>query len=178
MKIIRKLKAIFSKERQTVVLDLEAAEVKAGGAYLHPKGNKGLTYLVRSNDIEIHLSRNKELSDGDIVILKRKEDLPTDKKVNGNIERKSGISTSGPATSGEMYDRFKKRTFSVSLYQHEYDTLMKAINDYGYKRAEFILASANTATRSTMERERKKIVRDHKEIRKEERIARATRQTD
>lgn len=177
MKIIRKLKAIFSKERQTVVLDLEAAEIKAGRAYLHPKGNKGLTYLVRSDDVEIHLSRDKELSDDDMVILKRKGDIPTDKKVNGNIERKRGTSTSGSATSGEMYDRFKKRTFSVSLYQHEYDALMNAIKEYGYKRAEFILASANTATRGTMERERRKIVRVHKEIKKEERIARAAKMT-
>ena len=178
MKIIRKLKAIFSKERQTVVLDLEAAEVKAGRAYLHPKGNKGLTYLVRSNDIEIHLSRNKELSDDDIVLLKRNVDSPSDKKEKKTIEHKTRTRASGSPNSSEMFDRFKKRTFSVSLYQHEYDTLMKAISDYGYKRAEFILASANTATRGTMERERKKIVRDHKEIRKEERIARATRQTD
>lgn len=62
----------------------------------------------------------------------------------------------------------------MSLYQHEYDALMNTIKEYGYKRAEFIIASANTATRGTMDRERKKIVRVHQEIRKEEKSVRAT----
>lgn len=173
MKIIHKLKAIFVKAQQPIVLDLAAAEIKEGRAYLHPKGDRKAIYLVKSDDIEIHLSKNKELSDEDIRALKRKEDAVTDKKEKPKA-KKNEKSNSDLSNSDEIYDRFKKRTFSVSLYQHEYDMLMNTIKEYGYKRAEFIIASANTATRGTMDRERKKIVRVHQEIRKEEKSVRAT----
>ena len=172
MKIIHKLKAIFVKAQQPIILDLSAAEIKEGRAYLHPKGNRKTTYLVRSDDIEIHLSRNEELSDDDIRVLKRKEDAVTDKEGKQKA-KKNENRNSDSSNSEEIYDRFKKRTFSVTLYQHEYDALMNTIKEYGYKRAEFILASANTATRGTMDRERKKIIRGHKEIRKEEKSVRA-----
>lgn len=176
MKIIHKLKAIFVKAQKPIILDLAAAEIKEGRACLHPKGDRQAIYLVKSDDIEIYLSKNKELPDDDIRVLKRKEDALTDKKekqtAKENENRNSDLSN-----SEEIYDRFKKRTFSVSLYQHEYDALMNTIKEYGYKRAEFIIASANTATRGTMERERKKIVRVHKEIRKEEKTAKAAQKT-
>lgn len=80
MKIIHKLKAVFVKVQQPIVLDLAAAEIKEGRAYLHPKGDRKAIYLVKSDDIEIHLSKNKELSDEDIRVLKRKEDAVIDKK--------------------------------------------------------------------------------------------------
>lgn len=174
MKIINRLKAIFNMGQQPIVLDLAAAEIKAGRAYLHPKGDRKTTYQVRSDDIEIYLSRNKELSDEDIRILKRKEDKATDIK-DKQKDKKEGSNNSRLTNSDEMYDRFKKKTFSVTLYQQEYDALMSTIREYGYKRAEFIMASANTATRGTMDRERKKIVRVHKEMRIEEKSARAAK---
>lgn len=173
MKIIHKLKAIFIKEQRPVVLDLAAAEIKSGRAYLHPKGNREVTYLVRSDDIEIYLSRDKALSDDEIVIINKKEAGTLTKESNKKDKRKKEENL-GQDNSREIFDRFKKRTFSVSLYQHEYDALMNTIKEYGYKRAEFIMASANTATRGTMDRERKKIVRVHKEIREEEKTVRAT----
>lgn len=172
MKIIHKLKAIFVKAQQPIILDLVAAEIKDGRAYLHPKGDRKAIYRVKSDDIEIHLGKNKELSDDDIRVLKRKEDAVADKKEKQKA-KKNENRNSDLSNSEEIYDRFKKRTFSVSLYQQEYDALMNTIKEYGYKRAEFIIASANTATRGTMERERKKIVRVHKEIRKEEKTAKA-----
>lgn len=174
MKIIHKLKAIFVKEQQPIILDLAAAEIKAGRAYLHPKGNREATYLVKSDDIEIHLNRSKELSDDDIVILQKKEEIPLAPKVTKTERREMDDNSLNSGNPEEVNDRFKKRTFSVSLYQHEYDALMNTIKEYGYKRAEFIIASANTATRGTMERERMKIVQVHKEIRKEEKSVRAT----
>lgn len=53
---------------------------------------------------------------------------------------------------------------------------MSTIKEYGYRRADFILASANTATKGTMEREHKKLVKAHKEIRQEEKTLKAKQQ--
>lgn len=169
MKVLHKLKALFVKNAQPVVLDLCAAEIKGGRAYLHPKGNHQITYLVRSDDIEICLNGNKELSDDDILVIKKQEDPSIAKKDRPSSNKQvSGNNENNSESYEDVYDRFKKKTFSVSLYQYEYDTLMSTIKEYGYRRADFILASANTATRGTMEREHKKLVKVHKELRKEE----------
>ena len=61
--MFHKLKALFFKSKQQISLDLIAAEIKCGRAYLHPRGNRETTYLIRSDDIEIILNRDKELSD-------------------------------------------------------------------------------------------------------------------
>ena len=50
---------------------------------------------------------------------------------------------------------------------------MDTINKYGYKRSEFILASAHTATQGTMARAQKKVVIARKELRKEEKELKA-----
>jgi ribosomal protein L14 len=54
------------------------------------------------------------------------------------------------------------------LYQDEYDKVIASMKSYGCKRGDFVLACVNTATPGTMEREHKKIVRTHDEIRKEQ----------
>lgn len=74
MKIIKKLKALFKDDRP-ISLGLTAAEVKEGKAYLHPKDNMDITYLVKSDDIEIRLSKGKSQTGKDILIIgKRKKD--------------------------------------------------------------------------------------------------------
>lgn len=169
MKFFKKLKAFFYKDENPVELALKAAEIREGYAYLHPKGDNERVLLVRSDDIEIHLSRGKSLADADVIMRKlKKKDPEKSKQPEGKI-----VSKTKHIENETTYERYKKRTFTVSLYQEEYDALMRAINDYGYKRAEFIMASANTATRGTMEKARKKIVKIHKEIRTEERAAKA-----
>ena len=74
MKIIKKLKALFFKDDQPISLDLFAAEIKEGRAFLHPKDEPNLIYRVKSDDIEIRLSKGKSLTDKDIMVLgKRKK---------------------------------------------------------------------------------------------------------
>ena len=172
--MFHKLKALFFKSKQQISLDLIAAEIKCGRAYLHPRGNRETTYLIRSDDIEIILNRDKELSDNDIVVVKKKEKT-AQKEQDTTKERRSSDSNRKTATGWEQYE---KRKFTVTLYAHEYDALMNTIKEYGYKRAEFIIASANTATRGTMDRERKKIVLQHKQMRKEERTAKEQQRTN
>ena len=53
MNIIKKIRALFTHEKEDVELDLIAAEIKEGKAFLHPRGEENVTYLVRSDDIEI-----------------------------------------------------------------------------------------------------------------------------
>ena len=175
MKIIKKLKALFLKDDRPVSLDLAAAEIKEGRAYLHPKENPTITYRVKSDDIEVRLSKGKSLTDQDIVlIVKRKEPTKDSLKQKESeskqkTDRKAHSKSGAPSEPDYDMNRFKKRTFSVSLYPEEYDVLMEMIQKYGYKRAEFILASAQTATQGTMAKAQKKVLMARKEIRKEER---------
>lgn len=174
MKIIKKLKALFFKDDHPVSLDLIAAEIKEGRAYFHPKENRDTTYLVRSDDIEIRLSKGKSLTDGDILVMGKRKRAekdpvkPRDKKPTQISDKKP--TPSAGDTGHEIYntDRFKKKAFSVSLYPEEYNQLMNTIQKYGYKRSEFILASAQTATQGTMAKAQKKVVIARKELRKEE----------
>lgn len=171
MKVLHKLKALFVKNKQPVALDLVAAEIKNGRAYLHPKENREITYMVRSDDIEIYLNRERGLSEDDIITIPRtKVQINTQKaKPKSNSPKKPSENTN--PVSSDSFERFKKKTFSVTMYQHEYDALISTIKEYGYRRADFILASANTATKGTMEREHKKLIKVHKEMRKEEKTA-------
>lgn len=179
MKIIKKLKALFFKDDQPISLDLFAAEIKEGRAFLHPKDDPTLIYRVKSDDIEIRLSKGKSLTDKDIMVLgkrKKKEDTPSvpkDPKIKLDSEKKQNHFS--PASNGPSSDfsRFKKKTFSVSLYPEEYDILMEMIQKYGYKRSEFILASAQTATQGTMAKAQKKVIMVRKELRKEEKELKA-----
>lgn len=66
MKIINKIKAFFFHQDEPVELDLIAAEIKEGKAYLHPRGEDNVTYLVRSDDIEITLCKGRSISPKDI----------------------------------------------------------------------------------------------------------------
>lgn len=180
MKIIKKLKALFFKDDQPISLDLVAAEIKEGRAFLHPKDDRDTTYLVKSDDIEIRLSKGKSLADNDIMVIrKRKEKGRNEPKGNTKKTKPQITSEKKPDNSGSIvYDlsRFKKKTFSVSLYPEEYDSLMETIQKYGYKRSEFILASAHTATQGTMARAQKKVVMVRKELRKEEKEIKANQQ--
>lgn len=170
MKFINKIKAIFRKNDEQIELDLRAAEIKEGRAFLHTKGATPVTYLVRASDIEIRLNKDAAISELDILTVKRKS--PEEKKSLQNVKqtqdsRKKDNATTKPSSNkGVIYadDRFKKRSFSVSLYQDEYDMLMESIKEYGYKRADFVLACVNTASKGSMEKAHKKIVKTHRAI--------------
>lgn len=179
MKIIKKLKALFFKDDRPVSLDLIAAEIKEGRAFLHPKEDPTVTYLVKSDDIEVRLSKGKNLTDKDIMIVgKRKKGEKDPSKTKEKLPKqtpdpKKPQSHSSFGNTESDWSRFKKKTFSVSLYPEEYDLLMEMIQKYGYKRSEFILASAQTATQGTMAKAQKKVVMVRKEIRKEEKELKA-----
>lgn len=179
MKIFRKLKALFFRDDRPISLDLAAAEIKEGRAYLHPKEDRTITYLIKSDDIEVRLSKGKSLTDKDIMVIgKRKKSekgpqLPKDKNTEHDTQRSK---PKDPNNLGIIYDdmsRFKKKTFSVSLYPEEYDRLMDTIQKSGYKRSEFILASSVSVTEKRMASAQKKVMIARKELRKEEKELKA-----
>ena len=180
MNIIKKIKAFFVHQDETVELDLVAAEIKEGKAFLHLRGEENITYLVKSDDIDIILNKGRSLEPKDILKVERKhkEGKNETKEVDGNTKKQSDDKTPKteksnvvqrivPTASNE-FDRFKKKKFVVSLYPSEYETVMTSMKEYGYKRADFVMACVNSATKGSMEKAHKKIVKTHKELVKEQ----------
>ena len=177
MKIKNILKAFFFHKEEPVELDLSAAEIREGKAFLHPKNEKGVTYLVRSDNIEISLSKGFSLSPENIIKIEPKDQK---KRPEGDAKKNTpqkkdptkatGDKTSASPVADNEFDKYKKRKFVVSLYPDEYDSVMASMKEYGYKRADFVLACVNSATKGTMEREHKKIVKAHTILRKEEKV--------
>ena len=191
MKIINKIKAFFFHQEEPVELDLIAAEIKEGKAFLHPRGEENVTYLIRSDDIEITLSKGRSLNPKDILKTKpkskepekdaKKEDKkdpkqPSTKDLKSDRTSIPPLETTQAAT--DEFDRFKKKKFVVSLYPDEYDSIMSSMKEYGYKRADFVLACVNSAAKGTMEKAHKKIIKSHNEIRKEQQALYAKRQIE
>ena len=187
MKIINKIKAFFTHRNEPVELDLIAAEIKEGKAFLHPRGEEGVTYLIRSDDIEITLSKGRSLTPKDILKTRPKEKTtknsqqaekekakqPPVQTANPNKSIKPALETT--QTTENEFDRFKKRKFVVSLYPEEYDRIMTSMKEYGYKRADFVMACVNTASKGSMEKAHKKIVKEHGERLKEQKEVEARR---
>ena len=168
MKLMNRIKAFFRKNNEPVELDLHAAEIKEGKAFLHTKGDEPVTYLVRASDIEIRLNKDTSLSELDVLTIKKKTPVEKQKtlaqKDAERKDKKSQNTTDSPSKNGVIYadDRFRKRTFSMTVYQEEYGMLMESIKEYGYKRADFVLACVNTASKGSMEKAHKKIIKNHK----------------
>lgn len=169
MKLVNKLRALLFRGENMVTMDLAAAEIRAGRAYLHPRNDRMKTYVTRSKDIEIRIRDDSGLGLAGIKSIEKKP--KENNKKEGNKSDVAGVKNQKKAA--DELERFKKRTFSITLYQEEYDALMKRIQEYGYKKAEFVIACASTATPGTMDRTHKKIVKARKEIRQEERAIKA-----
>ena len=92
MKIINKIKAFFTHHDEPVELDLVAAEIRAGKAFLHPRGEENVTYLVRSDDIEITLSKGRSLSPKDIF-----KTGPKDKNIPMELKQPDKKNTKQPS---------------------------------------------------------------------------------
>jgi hypothetical protein len=189
MKIINKIKALFFHQEEPIELDLIAAEIKEGKAFLHPRGEENVTYLIRSDDIEITLSKGRSLSPKDILKTgpklknpekNEKTENQKDPKQPSEKDPKSNRKINSPMetiqTSADEFDRFKKKKFTVSLYPDEYEAVMASMKEYGYKRADFVMACVNSVTKGTMEKAHKKIVKNHKEIIREQKAIEARQQ--
>lgn len=178
MKIINKIKAFFCKENEPVEMDIVAAEIKEGKAFLHPKDQPEVTYLIRSDDIRISLSEGRSLCAHDILsVMPKAKDIAKKQEQQPNKEssKETPAKTKAPqdsTTQSEQhpslplpgFEKYKKRTFSVSLYPEEYDRIIENMKEYGYKRADFLLACVQTAKKTSMEKAHKEIVNTHKQM--------------
>ena len=178
MKIINKIKAFFRKWDEDVELELASAEIREGKAFLHTKGPEPVTYFVRANDIEIRLNRDAVISEVDILTVKKstkeeeKKEKEKEKEIKKAEKKKGDAAKTTTADNGDAsalatvydFDRFKKRKFYISVYPEEHNAIQEAMKEYGYKQTDFVLACINSASRGTMERAHKKIVKSHREI--------------
>ena len=90
MKFMNRIKAFFRKNNEHVELDLHAAEIKEGKAFLHTKGDDPLTYLVRASDIEIRLNKDACISESNILTVKSKASVEKQKTREAkNLEKKN-----------------------------------------------------------------------------------------
>lgn len=173
MKIINKIKAFFRKDEEDMEMDIVAAEIREGKAFLHPKDEPKATYLVRSDDIRIVMSEGRSLGRGDIIAVMPKTSAYGDEKTDG-ANKKSGNARKNThqgedAQDAPDLDRFKKKTFQVALYPEEYKQVTEILKESGYKRADFLLACIQTAKKASLEKAHKQIVKVHKQMRKEQR---------
>ena len=128
MKFMNRIKAFFRKNNEHIELDLRAAEIKEGKAFLHTKGDEPVTYLVRASDIEIRLNKDASLSEVDILTIKSKTQAEKQKapeqQDSAKKDKKTPNANDSPSKNNVIYadDRFRKRTFSMTVYQEEYDS--------------------------------------------------------
>ena len=65
--------------------------------------------------------------------------------------------------------RRSKKRFSILLYEDEYEMIMNAIEENGYKKAEYLLACMTAAKKNSMESTYKKFLSERTERKKIER---------
>lgn len=79
MNIINKIKAFFKLRGEAVELDLKAAEIKEGYAYLHLKEEEDVTYCVKGSDIGVTLkNKNGTLLERDFFLISNKKKKATE----------------------------------------------------------------------------------------------------
>ena len=112
MKLRNILKAFFFHKEEPVELNLSAAEIREGKAFLHPKNEQGVTYLVRSDNIEISLNKGFSLAPENIIKIepkskhKRTEDASKEKsQKNSKTTQATDNSASTSPVADNEFDK-------------------------------------------------------------------------
>ena len=109
------------------------------------------------------MNYESNIEDNDLTIIDKKEFDAKKQSENKSKENKQKSSTKHHHKEySNEFQLYKKRKFTISLYPDEYDSVVKSMKEYGYKRADFFLACVNTARKTTMKTAYNKIVKDHK----------------
>lgn len=162
MKIINKIKAFFNLNGVEQEMELSGADVKKKGVFLHPLNDPNHIFFVKSKTVDIIINRDAEICEDDIIIID-KENVKKNRLLDdANFDKNNSDKRSN--SRSPSYTRFMplKKRFSVMLYQDEYDTLIKNITDYGYKKAEFFLACVKAAKKQSFDATYKKYTDEHK----------------
>lgn len=170
MKLIKKIRAFFTRDDESVEMDIVAAEIREGKAYLHPKEDPKKTYFIRADDIKILLNEGRSILSQSIFALTKK---PKDEKGKNEKAQDSAKKEQNKAskTSGGLQDdsleRFQKHTVRFSMYPEEYVLFTELLKETGYNQTEFILACIQAAKKPGIEKAHKQIVKVHKRLRQE-----------
>jgi len=170
MKLFNKIKAFFRFGGHCAEIEVSAAEVKKGKVYLHPIDEPERTYCIKSDDISLIISPNKEITEEDVEIIENtKTGKEKDKQKEENNETKERKTRSGGNSHWD--NPYKMRKMTISLYSDEYDALMDNIKSNGYRKTEFLLACVECAKKNSMEATYKRYTQEHKRRKVEARMA-------
>ena len=169
MNIIKKIFAYFTIKGETKQMELAAAEIRQKGALLHPAADPEHTFFVNYESIDIIINPEGELNEENIKVTDRKTITQERNNVVKSKERSNPRTKYGPFSDAAYMP--EKRRFSIMVYQDEYDMLMEAIVNKGYKKAEYFLACVTAAKKQSWEKEYKNFTTSHKERYKNDKLA-------
>lgn len=150
-------------------MELAAAEIRQKGAFLHPASDPEHTFFVNFDSVDIIINPEGELLEDKIrvvdkKIVTREHDIAPKPNTRSTTRRNYG-----PFSEASYMP--EKRRFSIMVYQDEYDMLMEAIVNKGYKKAEYFLACVTAAKKQSWEKEYNTYTTAHKERYKNDKLA-------
>lgn len=169
MNIIKKIFAYFTIKGEKKQMELSAAEIRQKGAFLHPVADPEHTFYVNFDSVEIILNPEGELQEDNIRVVDKKTVTREQNEISRIIKSSTTRRKYGPFSEASYMP--EKRRFSIMVYQDEYDMLMEAIVNKGYKKAEYFLACVTAAKKQSWEKEYKNITTSHKERYKNDKLA-------
>ena len=169
MNVIKKIFAYFTIKGEKKQMELASAEIRQKGAFLHPAADPEHAFFVNFDSVDIIINPEGELNEDDINVIDRKtitreRDVASKPNTHLTPRRKYG-----PFSEASCMP--EKRRFSIMVYQDEYDMLMDAIVNKGYKKAEYFLACVTAAKKQSWEKEYNNYTTAHKERYKNDKLA-------
>lgn len=164
MKIMNRIKAIFSFGGKKEEMEVTAAEINQEGIILHPVADPERVFFVKSQSVDIVINPDVEITEEEIEIHDKETiKKQIEKYVGITDEMLDGDNGKTPIIRPIPLSRFMpaKRRFVVTLYQDEYDNLMKTITENGYKKTEYFLACMTSAKKNSMNAEYKRYTENH-----------------
>lgn len=190
MNLLNKIIAFFKINNEEMEMEVSKAEIREGKAFLHPKNEKWLTYIIPADDISITLNNRYMLTEDHVTVLDTsvKEGQKNSKKEKGLIlekdkknpnkntstqpqQKKPGTEKNEQGAIRRLnvaeLSKYKRKKFTIQLYPDEYEQITSTIKTYGFKREEFVLACINKANKRTVAAECKRIKKNHVQIKNE-----------
>ena len=197
MKLMSKIRALFTMKGSQHELELTSAEVRQNGVILHPAEDPTRKYFVKADEVDIIIKPGAEISEEDFIIWDRAVNADPGEASQASNTTEDPVPEPEPAfepgadkgapegekeapghfinpesfnefVTGTGWQKAKKKSFTLMLYPDEHERLMKLIKDNGYKKVEYILACIEAAKKTSMEANYKRFTEDHARRRKEE----------
>ena len=169
MSILSKIKAFFRFKGQPTEVEVPRAEIKKDRVFLHPVDDNDHVVAIKSSDVNILISPNVDLNDGDVQVFERtKKEEQSENKSRKSSKRNDNNPTVWKQRPLSDYMPPKK-TISIKLYPEDYDAVMESMK--GLQKNEFFLACFTSAKKNSLEATYKRYTAEHKARHKAERKA-------